>query len=225
MTLPTSTSNFGASSEPVIVSGTTTSPLALRRRLSSCRLPTPAATRSAETIARPQSQRSIEADLAAQNGLRRRHSAANPKLRGRTRAARTAADRRREVRDLAWRGKGQIYSPGIRSGHEDPHPRRERSEGNIMKILTAMWASIILATFVQGQTPNVITSCEGLSSLALANTTMTSAHEVPAGKFADVGVYPAPTSRSKCGCRPRDGMASSWLSATVGGQDLSTITG
>ena len=61
-----------------------------------------------------------------------------------------------------------------------------------MKILTAMWPAIILATFVQGQTPNVITSCERLSSLALANTTITSAHEVPAGKLADVGVYPAP---------------------------------
>ena len=61
-----------------------------------------------------------------------------------------------------------------------------------MKILTAMWPSIILATFVQGQTPNVITPCERLSSLALANTTITSTHEVPAGKLADVGVYPAP---------------------------------
>ena len=34
-----------------------------------------------------------------------------------------------------------------------------------MNFLVA-WASVLLATFVQGQTPNVITSCERLSSLA-----------------------------------------------------------
>ena len=57
-----------------------------------------------------------------------------------------------------------------------------------MKALTAMWASTVFATLVQGQTPNVVTSCSRLSSLALVNTTITSAQEVPAGKFADVGV-------------------------------------
>jgi formamidopyrimidine-DNA glycosylase len=45
--------HLGASSEPVMVSGTTISPLALRRRASSWTLSTPAATRSAATIARP----------------------------------------------------------------------------------------------------------------------------------------------------------------------------
>ena len=61
-----------------------------------------------------------------------------------------------------------------------------------MKALTAMWASTVFATFVQGQTPNVVTSCSRLSSLALVNTTITSAQEVPAGKFAELGVYQAP---------------------------------
>ena len=60
-----------------------------------------------------------------------------------------------------------------------------------MKALTAMWASTVFATFVQGQTPNVVTSCSRLSSLALVNTTITSAQEVPAGKFAELGVYPS----------------------------------
>ena len=61
-----------------------------------------------------------------------------------------------------------------------------------MKALTTMWASLVIATFVQGQTPNVVTSCSRLSSLALVNTTITSPQEVPGGKFAELGVYQAP---------------------------------
>ena len=61
-----------------------------------------------------------------------------------------------------------------------------------MKILTPISASIVFAAFLHGQAPNVVTSCGRLSSLALVNTTITSAQEVPAGKFADVGVFPAP---------------------------------
>ena len=61
-----------------------------------------------------------------------------------------------------------------------------------MKIPTATLASIVLAASVQGQTPKLITSCESVSSLALANTTITSAHDVAVGKLADVGVFPAP---------------------------------
>src|SRR5262245_2162073 len=64
---------------------------------------------------------------------------------------------------------------------------------DLMKILKATWDSIVFATFVQGNTPPVVViSFYRLSSLTVANTTITSARDVPAGTFAEVGGYPAP---------------------------------
>jgi feruloyl esterase len=53
-----------------------------------------------------------------------------------------------------------------------------------MKILAAGSCAVLLATLVQGQTLNAAASCESLSSLTLANTTITLAQTVPAGEFS-----------------------------------------
>jgi feruloyl esterase len=60
------------------------------------------------------------------------------------------------------------------------------------KSLPVALASVLLATFVQGQAPTGVNSCERLSSLTLANTRITSAYEVPAGKFTESGVFQVP---------------------------------
>lgn len=61
-----------------------------------------------------------------------------------------------------------------------------------MKILVAGSCAVLLASFVQGHALNAAASCESLSSLALANMTITLAQTVPAGEFTPPGATPPP---------------------------------
>src|SRR5262245_24272052 len=60
-----------------------------------------------------------------------------------------------------------------------------------MRMMTGGLCAVLLGTFVYGQALKPAASCESLSRLALAGTSITFSEVVPAGGFALPGMSPA----------------------------------